>query len=139
MSEKSIFSEDWRECLRSHYTHVVREQDVKTERTLRGVMHNVGFGDDELNQLRVLATMHVDDVGADFVPELQILEESADVVGATHESPLQEDVPPENTDDVGTRYIVSEAAEATDEIVEEEPYEEPPQYDESGPEQLTMF
>ena len=132
MSEKSIFSEDWRECLRSHYTHVVREQDVKTERTLRGVMHNVGFGDDELNELRVLATMHVDDVGADFVPDLQILEavsDEIDVVTQTDEMPeavLAVETPVDET------VIDDDPVEETDE-------EEPPQYDASGPAQLTLF
>ena len=132
MSEKSIFSEDWRECLRSHYTHVVREQDVKTERTLRGVMHNVGFGDDELNELRVLATMHVDDVGADFVPDLQILEapvEDEEVVAQTDEMPeavLAVETPVDET------VIDDDPVEETDE-------EEPPQYDASGPAQLTLF
>lgn len=71
----SIFSEEWRDCLRAHYTYVVRMGDQGTEKTLRHVMVEAGFGDDEVKQLYVLATAHVDDVGADFVPDMEIFED----------------------------------------------------------------
>lgn len=71
---ESIFSADWRDCLVAHYTHVIRTDDKRTERSLRGVMHNVGFSDDDLKQIIITATAHVDDVGADFVPDLSLLE-----------------------------------------------------------------
>lgn len=70
---ESIFSADWRNCLVAHYTHVIRADDKRTERSLRGVMHNVGFSDDDLKQIIIAATAHVDDVGADFVPDLSLL------------------------------------------------------------------
>lgn len=70
----SIFSDEWRDCLRAHYTHIVRNGDHGTEKTLRGVMHEVGFGEDELRQLYVMATAHVDAVGADFVPDMDIFD-----------------------------------------------------------------
>ena len=38
----SIFSDEWRGCLVSHYTHVLRSDDHRTERSLRGVMLDVG-------------------------------------------------------------------------------------------------
>jgi ribosomal protein L12E/L44/L45/RPP1/RPP2 len=74
MSESSIFAEEWRDCLRAHYTHVVRAQDRLTERTLISVMHEAGFSDEELHDLKLHATMHVDDVGADFVPDAALFE-----------------------------------------------------------------
>ncbi|HLU12065.1 MAG TPA: hypothetical protein VK003_20485 [Oceanobacillus sp.] len=138
MSKESIFSEDWRECLRAHYMYVVREQDVKTERTLRGVMHNIGFGDDELNELRVLATMHVDQVGTDFVPDLRILEETTETVEATDEAPQPEEPAPEIVDDLDAT-VPDSIEPAEEEITQEEPYEEPPQPDDSGPAQLSLF
>jgi hypothetical protein len=135
MPGQSIFADEWRDCLKSHYLYVVREQDVRTERTLRGVMHNVGFSEDELNELRVRATMHVDDVGVEFVPDLEILktiEASVDLVGevdvgATHGSPLPADTPP---DEIIEMELVEEA---------ETEAEAPVPYDQSGPEQLSLF
>lgn len=73
----STFAEEWRDCLRAHYTAVVRNDDKGTERTLRGVMLEAGFSDEEIRQLYVLATAHVDAVGADFVPDMAVLAETA--------------------------------------------------------------
>jgi hypothetical protein len=145
MPGESIFSNDWRDCLRAHYKAVVSEQDMRTERTLRGVMFNVGFSEAELNELRVLATMHVDDIDPDFVPDLQMFEavvapaaeaNAADATDIEAEATLQDAIP------------MMEAAEAEAapenellEDVESEPEaeEEAPRYDESGPQQLAMF
>lgn len=73
MSE-NIFADEWMECLEAHYTHVIRTQDRVTEPSLTIVMHSAGFTDKQLAELRVRATMHVDDVGADFVPDLSVLD-----------------------------------------------------------------
>ena len=43
MAEQNIFADEWRDCLRAHYTYVVRIGDHGTERTLRGVMVEVGL------------------------------------------------------------------------------------------------
>lgn len=71
---ESIFAADWRDCLIAHYAYVVRADDKRTERSLRGVMHNAGFSDDDLKQIIIEATAHIDDVGTDFVPNLSLLE-----------------------------------------------------------------
>src|SRR5215207_6260796 len=71
----SIFSEDWRDCLAAHYTYVLRENDQRTERSLRGVLLNAGFTEDELKHIIIQATAHVDDIGADFVPYFGLLEQ----------------------------------------------------------------
>ncbi len=76
----SIFSQEWRDCLRAHYAYVVRMGDQGTERTLRNVMFEAGFGEDEVKELYVLATAHVDDVGAGFVPDMGIFEEETSSV-----------------------------------------------------------
>lgn len=75
---ENIFADEWRECLRAHYKHVIRNNDHVTEPSLRVVMHQAGFDESELAELRVLATMHIDDSGADFVPELDVLETTPD-------------------------------------------------------------
>ncbi len=73
MPAQSIFADEWRECLRAHYSYVQRLDDKVTERTLRGVMLEVGFTEAELRELTVLATMRVEDVADDFVPDMDIL------------------------------------------------------------------
>ncbi len=75
--QENIFADEWRECLQAHYIHVIRNRDKVTEPSLTVVMNQAGFSDSELAQLRVRATMHVDDVGADFVPDLAVLENAA--------------------------------------------------------------
>ncbi len=70
----TIFSDDWRACLREQYKHVIRVNDRITRQSLTGVMYQVGFTDDELAYLRVQATMRVEDMPDDFVPDLDILE-----------------------------------------------------------------
>ncbi|MDX2160254.1 MAG: hypothetical protein SF162_02910 [bacterium] len=77
MPGKSPFDDEYRDCLRAHYAHVIRQHDVRTERTLRGVLKEVGFGDDELAELKVTATAHIDDVGADYMPDPALVEQIA--------------------------------------------------------------
>jgi hypothetical protein len=78
----SIFADEWRECLIAHYAYVIRLNDERTERTLRGVMHDAGFSDDDLRQIYVSVTAHVDDMPADFVPDMEIFEDAAPVMVA---------------------------------------------------------
>lgn len=70
---RSPFADEWRACLREHYKQTVRENDRATLATLDGVMTNVGFREDELRQLTIEATLRVEDVADDFVPQLDIL------------------------------------------------------------------
>lgn len=67
----SVFSDEWRRCLREHYKYVVRQQDRDTEQTLTPILNRFGFRDEELRQLTIEATMHVDDMPSDYVPDLQ--------------------------------------------------------------------
>ncbi len=76
MDQRSVFFEEWLRSLREQYKHVVRIDDKVTLPTLTAVMQSVGFGEDELTQLRLEATMHVDDIGEDFVPDMHILEQT---------------------------------------------------------------
>lgn len=74
MHERSVFFEEWLRSLREQYKHVLRQADRVTLSSLTDVMLEVGFDEDELARLRVEATMHVDDVGADYVADMHILE-----------------------------------------------------------------
>jgi hypothetical protein len=82
---KNVFEDEWRECLRAHFMHVTRTNDTGTMRSLLTVMNEVGFTEEELRELRVLATAHVDDVAEDFVPDLNILQ--AETPPAVEEAP----------------------------------------------------
>jgi len=76
MDQRSVFFEEWIRSLREQYKHVLRQDDRVTLPTLTAVMIEVGFGEDELAQLRVEATMHVDDIGSDHVADMEILEQT---------------------------------------------------------------
>lgn len=69
----SVFGDEWRRCLREHYKYVIRSQDKATEATLIPILQRFGFGEDELRTLYIEATMHMDDMPEDFVPDLQRL------------------------------------------------------------------
>jgi len=69
----TVFNDEWRACLREQYKYVILNNDQVTLRSLLPVLDRVGFTDDELAQLRVEATMHIDNVPADFVPDMDIL------------------------------------------------------------------
>ncbi len=74
MDSHSVFFDEWLRSLRAQYKQVVRNNDRVTLPTLTAVLQNVGFGEAELAQLRIEATMHVDDVAEDFKPDMQILD-----------------------------------------------------------------
>jgi hypothetical protein len=77
MSHYNPFADDWRDSLRAHYMHAVRADDQVTLKSLNGLMHEVGFSDDELRELYVRATMHVDETAPDFVPDMKVLSAEA--------------------------------------------------------------
>ena len=74
MDQSSVFFDEWLSSLRAQYQHVVRTDDKVTLPSLTAVMQQVGFGEDELQQLRLEATLHIDDVADGFVPDLDILD-----------------------------------------------------------------
>ncbi len=73
MTDEGIFADEWRDCLRAHYMHVVRTDDRVTLRSLVDVMAQVGFTEDDLKALYLRATLRADDVVADFVPDFNFL------------------------------------------------------------------
>ena len=71
MSEqRSIFYQDWRDCLRAHYMHVVRTRDQITEPTLHGVLLRVGFSEDEIKEMAVRARIRETDTDPGDLPAL---------------------------------------------------------------------
>lgn len=57
----SIFAQEWRDCLRAHYLHVVRSADRATEESLHPIMIKAGFTENQLKELYIQATAHVED------------------------------------------------------------------------------
>lgn len=68
---ESVFSDEWRRCLREHYKYVMRNQDKNTEATLTPILERFGFREDELRHLEIEATMRADDMPDDFVPDME--------------------------------------------------------------------
>lgn len=130
---ENIFEDEWRECLRAHYMSVIRENDHITLRTLKGVMHEVGFGDDELHELQVRATMRVEDVPDDFVPDLDILQpqDSAPTEAKIH--PVGT-TPVSSADGEASADLIAEVQEAQP---EDDDSDEPPTA--AAPTQLSLF
>lgn len=79
----SVFSDSWRECLREHYKQVVRNDDSVTKKSLVPVLHGIGFTEDELRQLEIIATMRAEDMPENFVPDLEILAEKPEPLTTT--------------------------------------------------------
>lgn len=76
---ENVFADEWRECLEAHYMHVIRTKDRVTEPSLTVVMGQAGFNKSELAELRVRATMHIDQSGEDFVPDQEVMDAVAHV------------------------------------------------------------
>lgn len=111
MSGKSPFDADWRESLRAHMMYVFRINDKVTERTLRGVLKQAGFTDEDLQEMYIRATAHVDDVGGDFVPDPEMLSVSE---AHTHEHDHEHEHAHDHTHDHEAEAKIFPAAVAPD-------------------------
>jgi hypothetical protein len=81
MPNQSIFADAWRDCLREHYKHVIRNDPKQRNLdTLKTVLLRPNgdqppiFTESELRQLYVEATMRADQMPDGFMPE-EILQE----------------------------------------------------------------
>jgi hypothetical protein len=141
---KSIFSDDWRECLEEHYKDVVRRDDQLTERTLVGVLHDVGFRDADLQRLKLAATMRAEDMQVDVVPELDLealeggetVHAGVDVPVAPETAPHEVELDPEDNFLPEEVTVVAENPEDEAEAGGEETPDEP---DPDAPQQMSMF
>jgi hypothetical protein len=145
---ENIFEAEWRECLEAHYMHVIRTRDKVTEPSLTVVMHQAGFNDSELAELRVRATMHLDDSGADFVPDMNVLEAVEEVriiAVAVPDAPPAEPVSAEAVAEPEAELPVEalieeieEAAVEAEQMAEDLP-SDIPEDDPDAPQQLSLF
>lgn len=127
MSVQNPFADEWRECLREHYKYIIREQDRVTERSLLTVMHEVGFDDAELAELRVLATMRAEDMPEDYIPEAIYQTMGVDL-------PSTADYPAEPQADDDLAYVQEAAV-----IAPVESEEAAPEDEDDAPKQMSLF
>jgi hypothetical protein len=136
MPGPSPFADDWRDCLRAHYQYVLRSSDTTTERTLVGVLQEVGFSDRELAELKVLATLRSDELPPDFVPDLDALTDAA-------VQQLQAPAAPSPEPAIFAAAFPNPApdseADAPGPDAPPTDDEEPPDYRSDAPEQLSLF
>jgi uncharacterized protein len=150
---ENIFADEWMECLEAHYMHVIRINDKVTEPSLSIVMRSAGFSDAQLAELRVRATMHIDDVSADFVPDLDVLEthdhqHNAPEAVEAHIYNIPIEVEPAPTEaalpveaEAVSQNDIPAEVELESETLEEETLteQEPEQEDPDEPQQLSLF
>lgn len=142
---ENIFEAEWRECLEAHYMHVIRTRDKVTEPSLTVVMHQAGFNDSELAELRVRATMHMDDVDADFVPDLEAFVQTEEpriiAVGAPDVPPAAVEAVIEPEAEISTEALIEAIEEAAieAEVMAEVPPLDIPEDDDEAPQQLSLF
>ena len=138
MPGPSPFTDDWRDCLRAHYQQVVRNQDHVTERTLVGVLHEVGFTESEMAELKVLATLRADELPADFVPDLEVLQAQAldEIQQQTAEAEAEQAGEPRVFEAVAVETPAAAPEEDSSALPADE---EPPDYKSDAPLQLSFF
>ena len=154
MPGPSPFASEWRDCLMAHYQNVLHNQDTLTEGTLLGVLQEVGFSEQELAQFKVLATMRADDMGPDFVPDMDALQAEAEEANQWPVANSPEEPQPEASvfeaavfeaavtieEDSGPVMVIADEAAPDEDGISALPAdEEPPDYRATGPEQLSMF
>lgn len=112
MPGPSPFSDDWRDCLKAHYQHVIRTNDKGTEATLVNVLKKTGFTEEQLSQIYLETTMHVDHMPEDFVPDFTLAEaEDEKVIVAGIDIDTAEDaaLTEDSLSDVSGEYLPEEA------------------------------
>lgn len=89
MAQENVFGEQWRECLREHYKHVVKnDPNPRNLVSVRKAFLQPNreeppiFTEDELHQLYIEATMRADEMPDDFVPEILLEVEQAPSMAA---------------------------------------------------------
>jgi hypothetical protein len=137
MPESSIFADEWRECLRAHYMDTVRDDDQVTLKTLVGVMHEVGFTDDDLSALYLRATMRAEDLPADFVPDAsQVIVQGVSLdLSAAAEAVVDEIAEPE----MEIPFAEADAEPLDEEAPTEEDADPDVKPADESPQQLSLF
>lgn len=70
----SIFGDQWRATQIAYFEQMMRTGNAEQRANACQIMRDSGFSDQEINDLYIQATMHLDDVPDDFVPDLEVIE-----------------------------------------------------------------
>jgi hypothetical protein len=114
MSTINIFEDDWRDCLRAHYFHVIAERDVNNERSLVTVLLQTGFTEDDIAVLRSAAM-------AEYGWESETPATEADAPPVESAEAAAEQVLPENPADAAPPGPAGDSADSGDDDQEEPP------------------
>ncbi len=130
MASYNPFFNEWQECLRAHYQHVIRENDLVTEPTLHGVLLRTGFNEEQINRLRFEVLGEV--------PEAPVIEETMVEEIIVVEEIIPQPVPEIIAEPVAAVEAAPESAPLPEEII---PEPEPPPVvaPKPPPKQLSLF
>lgn len=137
MPGPSPFADDWRDCLSAHYQFVVRNEDHVAARTLPGILHELGFSDSELAELAIRATMHIDDMPADYVPNVEAVAQAIRAAASAPDAAGAGAILEQAIAEIAQETAVSVEYDSSqlDELFEEE--DDPPPTD--GFKQMSLF
>ena len=114
MSEVNIFEDDWRDCLRAHYFHVIAERDVNNERSLVTVLLQTGFREEDIAVLRSAAI-------AEYGWESETPATEADAAPVESVEAVAEQVEPESAADAVPPGPAGDSADSGEDDREEPP------------------
>jgi len=123
MEQQNLFENDWIDCLRAHYAHVIREQDTNNEQSLVSVLLETGFTDNDIETMRseVRISLGIEDEPSE--EEITTVEEDEydwvlspePKIALADESVYEWVLPPEESQSAGS---IEAAAETQNAVVE---------------------
>jgi len=84
MSSLSPFADDRRDTLIAHFKLVMHSHDPSRRQAVIDLMETEGFSKAELSSLYIEATMRMDEVPDDFVPDITMIEAQREQDEAPH-------------------------------------------------------
>ena len=84
MPRPSIFDDDWHDCLTEHYKQVVSTEGASRRTDTREVMEQIGYSKGDLSSLYIEATLHIDVLPEDFVPDAEMIEAQRQAAEQVH-------------------------------------------------------
>lgn len=70
----NIFADDWREQQETQFQYIARVGTPEQRISMRIIMHDLGYTDEQLDLLYLHATMHQDELPLDFVPDVNLID-----------------------------------------------------------------
>lgn len=76
---RSPFADDWHAAQEQHFQHILRTGDAGARRDAIALMQQAGYDEAAIQALYIRATMHMDDIPPDFVPDMEVIEKLREV------------------------------------------------------------